>query len=263
MTGYRKKVVLMNLTNSFPEKDSKEIELITRKFYKNLADIIVEIIKLRGIKPHQLLDRFKIQDLQILNNIFKLNKSAIITIGHCGNWDWMGAAIGHHIEPKGYAVVKPLSNKRFDNYLNNIRIKGSGGGVIPFKDTFRTLIKLKKELTATVFAADQTPTKGEINYWTTFLNQDTPFFLGIEKIAKVLDMGVVFLDIQRKGRGRYFGVFHLITNIPKETAEHEITENYVTLLETSIKARPDNWMWSHKRWKHKRESQPDTSADNS
>jgi KDO2-lipid IV(A) lauroyltransferase len=125
--------------------------------------------------------------------------------------------------------------------------------VIPFKDTFRTLIRNKETLTFNVFAADQTPTKSEINYWGNFLNQETGFFLGIEKIAASLGMGVVFVDIQRRARGRYNGVFELITDDPKDTGEHEIIKKYISLLEQSITRAPDNWLWSHKRWKHKKE----------
>jgi len=249
---YRRKIVYDNLGNSFPEKSETEIRKIANRFYQNLADVILETIKQENLSPHQYRKRFRFSNAEVYENILSKGKSVIVGIGHCGNWEWMGNALGLIIPVKGYAVVKPLSDPRFDNYITSLRNKTCDDSVIPFKEVFRTLVRLKNQRTITVFAADQTPTRGEINYWTEFLNQDTPFFLGIEKIAKSLDSGVVFLDLQRTGRGYYEGDFQLITDEPKNTKEFEITEKYVYLLQKAIRRHPDNWLWSHRRWKHKR-----------
>jgi KDO2-lipid IV(A) lauroyltransferase len=107
-------------------------------------------------------------------------------------------------------------------------------------------------VTITVIAADQTPTRAEINYWSRFLNQDTPFYMGVEKLARSLDFAVVFMDIKRTARGNYRGDIQLITHEPNKTADFEITEKYIRLLEESINRQPDNWLWSHKRWKFHR-----------
>ena len=251
--SYRKKVVYANLSNAFPGKSKQEIKKIAKKYYRNLADIVVEVLKLRSISSDQILRRFSFENIEIIRDLFRQNKSIIVTIGHCGNWEWMGTALGLITEEKGYAIVKPLSDKRFDRYMTFLRTRLNEDSVIPFKDTFRALIRNKNKLTLNVFAADQTPTRSEINYWGQFFNQETGFFLGIEKIATSLDMGVVFIDIQRVGRGRYNGVVSLITDSPKEKGEHEIIKKYISLLEKSITHAPDNWLWSHKRWKHKKE----------
>ncbi len=250
---YRRIIIFSNLKNAFPDKSDTEIRKIVKQYYRNLADIILEVIKLRSITRDQILKRFSFENIEIFRDLFKQNKSIIVTIGHCGNWEWMGIALGLITEQKGYAIVKPLSDKRFDKYMTYLRTRFHKDSVIPFKETFRTLIKNKNRLTFNVFAADQTPTKSEINYWGQFFNQETGFFLGIEKIAVSLDMGVVFIDIQRIGRGRYHGVFKLITSHPKDSSEHGIIKNYISLLENSIKQAPDNWLWSHRRWKHKRD----------
>jgi KDO2-lipid IV(A) lauroyltransferase len=100
-----------------------------------------------------------------------------------------------------------------------------------------------------IIAADQTPTRAEFNYWSHFLNQETPFYNGIEKLARSLDFTVVFMDIQRTGRGKYTGKIQLISDDPKNTTENEIMEKYIHLLEGSLTERPDNWLWSHRRWK--------------
>jgi len=251
---YRKAVVSTNLKNSFPEKNEEEIKKIAKQYYRNLADLVVEVIKMRSITSDQLLKRISFENIEILRDLSKQNKSVIVAIGHCGNWEWTGLTMGLISEQKGYAIVKPLSDKRFDKYMTLLRSRLMADSIILFKETFRTLIRNKDRITFNVFAADQTPTKSEINYWGQFFNQETGFFLGVEKIAVSLDMGVVFADIQRVGRGKYNAVFSLISDDPKNSGEHEIIKKYISLLEQSITRAPDNWLWSHKRWKHKREN---------
>ena len=253
LVGYRKKVIHENLRNSFPEKSDKEIDRIAKKFYKNLTDIIFEVIKVRTIRLKTLQKRYVYKNLDIINKQFDNGKSVILTIGHCGNWEWMGPTIDHSLKPPGYAVLKPLSDKFMDNYINRLRTRfADDERLIPFKQTFRKLIKLKDELIYSLMAADQTPHKDEINYWSTFLHQDTPFFLGTEKIAKALDHSVVYMEIVRVKRGYYEITTRLITDNPKNTGQYEITESFIKELENSIQRNPDNWLWSHRRWKYKK-----------
>jgi len=252
--GYRKKVVLENLRNSFPEKSDEEIGKIARKFYKNLTDIILEVVKVRTIKLKTLQKRYVYKNLEIIDDQYNKGRSVIITIGHCGNWEWMGPTLNNAIKHRGYVVLKPLSDDVMDKYMKTIRTRfAEEEQLIPFKQTFRRLIKLKNQLILTVMAADQTPHKNEINYWSTFMHQDTPFFLGTEKMAKALDHSVVYLEIIRVKRGYYEISAKLITEDPKSTSQYEITEDFIKELESSIRKNPDNWLWSHRRWKYKKE----------
>jgi KDO2-lipid IV(A) lauroyltransferase len=253
---YRKSLVYSNLEKSFPGKPENEIRDIAKKYYRNLSDIIMEVLKWQNITKEQMQERFIIENHHLFKQSFEKGRSFILTVGHMGNWEWLGTALDLVTKEKGYAVVKPLSDRRFDKYLVNLRLKMTDGGTIPFKNTFRTMLRNKKEgLTFTLFAADQTPTKDEINYWTRFLNQETGFFQGTEKIARALDFDVLFIDVQRQGRGRYLGTISVISDNPKATAENEITEGYVKKLEQAIINHPDNWLWSHRRWKHKKEAE--------
>jgi len=249
---YRRKVSFENLHNSFPEKTEKEIKQIARKYYRNLADLVLETIKLRHMSKQQIQKRVKVTNSEILQDLYIKQKSALVIMGHCGNWEWASPAITFHTEHKCFGMAKPLSNPFFDRYLLNLRTKFNPDSIVHFKHFFRMMVEQRKTLTANLMAGDQTPTKSEINYWTTFLNQETAVFLGAEKIAKSLDMPVVFMDTQRIGRMRYEVTLSLITDRPKETAEFEITEKHVRMLENAIRLHPDNWLWSHRRWKHKR-----------
>jgi len=250
---YRRNIIINNLSRSFPEKSKAEINNIVNRYYRNLADIIVEVVKLQRISPEDLKERFTFNGFEHLNHAFGNGRSVILAIGHCGNWEWMGAIFGILSPVRGFGVVKPLADKNFHKYMESLRHRFNPGGTIPFQHTYRAFIRNKKEMVSlNAIAADQTPTRSEINYWTTFLNQDTPFYIGVEKLARSLDFSVVFIDIRRTGRGRYTGDIQLITHDPMQTSDLEITEKYIRMLEDSIRRQPDNWLWSHRRWKFER-----------
>jgi KDO2-lipid IV(A) lauroyltransferase len=250
---YRRDVVLENLRRSFPDKSPGEIRKISNLFYRNLADISLEVMKLEGIDDDELLRRFHFNGYEILETSFSRGRSVIVAIGHCGNWEWMGTALGLIAPVKGFAVVKPLSNPGFHRYIEMLRHRLNPGSTIPFRHTFRVMARNRKEFqTFNVIASDQTPLAGDIHFWHPFLHQETPFFQGVERLARSLDFDVVFIDIYRTGRGRYNGDIYLITDNPGNTQPDEITRKYIGLLEASIRCRPDNWLWSHRRWKHKK-----------
>lgn len=250
---YRRQVTIRNLSRSFPDKSKTEIRQLMSRYYQNLADIILEVIKLENVKKEEIKERFQFEGIEIMEESFKKGKSVIVAIGHCGNWEWMGTVMGMTEPVKGYAIIKPLSEKRFHHYLELLRHRFNPGSTIDFHHTYRNLVRnMKTGVTFNVFAADQTPTKADINHWATFLNQETPFYTGVEKLARSLDFTVVFIEIVRTGRGKYTGIMHLISDNPKETGEFEITEKYIRLLESSIRRQPDNWLWSHRRWKFER-----------
>ncbi len=249
---YRKKVVFENLRNSFPDKPEKEINKIARKFYHNLCDLIVEIIKEKTVSSEKILKRIRYKNLEIVERMYKEGRSVLAVCGHIGNWEWVGVTGIFFMKNKFFAVVKPLTSKFWNEYMSKLRVRFAGEGLIPFKQTLRVLLKNKEYTTLTLLAGDQTPTKSEIEYWTTFLNQDTPLFVGIEKIAKSLDMAVLFFNIQREKRGHYVVEISILTEAPKNTSENEITEMHVRALEKVISEHPENWLWSHRRWKHKR-----------
>lgn len=251
---YRRKVVNLNLHRAFPEKSEKELRAIERKYFRHLADIILETIKIQGMTAQGIRKRLSVLNYDVIEIFRKQRRSIIVASGHLGNWEWFGPYWSTFHEFNSYAVVKPLTDEFFEQYMVRTRLKFAEKGLIDFRKAFREMIAMKNDLCFTLILGDQTPTKDEINYWTTFLNQETAVFLGIEKIAKFLDQPVVFMDLYRTKRGHYQVEFSLITDTPKETAEYEITEAHVRKLEEVIRKRPYNWLWSHRRWKHKREN---------
>ncbi len=250
--GYRKKVVLTNLHRAFPGLDEKERRRIARRYYRNLCDIILENIKVEGMRRSQLAQRVTFSGVEIIDDFHSQGRAVLLALGHCGNWEWAGPALCHHARPRGFAAVKHLSDPRFNRYMEYLRGRFFPGRTIPFKMTLRYLMGMKDEAYMVVLAADHTPTRQESRFWTTFLNQETPFFEGSGKLAHGLGLAVCYVDIQRVRRGYYHGTISTITPNGKASDPGDILLEYVNRLEKSIQEAPDNWLWSHRRWKHQR-----------
>lgn len=245
---YRRKVVLNNLLNSFPEKSRSEIELIEKRFYRYLADLMLESIKTLTISAKEIKKRFVFKNIEVLKKHLQNGKSVIAVSGHYGNWEWGPVATGLEIKDKVLVVYKPLSDKRFERLMNSMRSR-FGSIMVPMKLTFRKVIEFKNEPSLLVLIGDQTPAREESHYFTTFLNQQTAVFLGVEKIALKLNNPIVYFSINRLKRGYYECVVKSLIENPENTIEHEITEAHIKELERNIRIHPEFWLWSHKRWK--------------
>ncbi|SEO81958.1 lysophospholipid acyltransferase family protein [Mucilaginibacter sp. OK283] len=249
---YRRAVVQQNLANAFPEKTEKERHDIERKYYHYLADLIVETVKMITVSEKQIQKRVVATNAQLVHEYFAKGKSIIAVAGHYCNWE-MAALNFNFVTDKRFMIVyKPLNNEIFNDFFIQIRSR-FGGQPIAMKQTMRKMVEYRKELTVSVLVGDQTPGVNEVNYFTTFLNQPTAVFLGIEKISKTIDAAVVFYDMKRVKRGYYTYTLVPLTENPKQTAEHELTEMHVQYLEGMIRKEPQYWLWSHRRWKFKPE----------
>lgn len=253
VTGYRKKVVFENLKNSFPEKTHTQLKKIEKEFYHYLCDLMLETFKTLTISKEQAIKRCSFSD-ETKNLFSKLQvekKSCIIVMGHLGNWEWAGSTFSLICSQQLYVIYHPLSNKKFDALMYKIRTR-FGTKLYAMKDTMREMIKNRNEVNATAFIADQTPPP-EGAYWTIFLNQDTPIFLGTEKIARKLNFPVVYVSVFREKRGFYKVHAEILENNPAEVKENQISEMHTRKLEADIIKQPEIWLWSHRRWKHQRQ----------
>lgn len=250
--SYRRKVVSTNLKNAFPEKTEEELKKIEKKFYRHFADLFVETLKLTHMSKEQLMRRCTISNPEIMDKYLHEKRDMIGVLGHFNNWEWL-TIIPQFTSYKFSSIYKPLQNKYFDRFLNKLRSQ-YGTLLVPMSFILREIINDRKAGT-NIFAAfisDQTPVKSEIRYWTTFLNQDTPVYLGTEKIASKFDMAIVFLNLQKVRRGYYNLNIELLFDHTVGLPEHTITERHVRRLEEIIRENPEYWLWSHRRWKHKK-----------
>jgi Kdo2-lipid IVA lauroyltransferase/acyltransferase len=249
---YRRDVVRENLTNSFPEKTQIEIGQIEKRFYRYFCDLFLETFKTLTISKEKMLEhcRFEPETVAIFNKLATENQSFMVVMGHFGNWEWGGNTFSISCKHQLYVIYHPLSNKYFNGLIYRMRTR-FGTKLIPMKDTLRDMLKNRSHLTATAFIADQSPLPDNA-YWMEFLNQDTPIFLGIEKISLKIRYPIVYITIRRVKRG-YYRVFAEKIEVPLSLEKSgTITEIHARRLEADIRSQPEIWLWTHRRWKHER-----------
>jgi KDO2-lipid IV(A) lauroyltransferase len=249
---YRRKIVRQNLTNSFPEKQPKEIREVEKRFFRYFCDLFLETFKTLTISKENMVKHceFVPETLSIFNKLAEENQSFMIVMGHFGNWEWSGNTFSICCRHQLYVIYHPLSNKYFNGLVYRMRTR-FGTRLIQMKDTLRDMLINRNELSATAFIADQSPLPDRA-YWMEFLNQDTPVFLGIEKIALKIRYPIVYISIRRIKRG-YYKVFAEKIELPLGIQKTgTITEIHTRRLEGDIRSQPENWLWTHRRWKHVR-----------
>lgn len=257
VAGYRKKVILKNLRNSFPEKSEKELHQIKNQFYRHLGDVIVECVKTLTISKEALNRRVKLLNPEAITPFFDQGQSVIGLSSHQGNWEWMlvscSAQLPFHID----AVYMRLKNNFFDQLMRKIRGR-FGATPIEKRTSFRSIM-LQKKVSITAMVADQRVKSSQYQLYTQFLNQDTGFYEGPARIALKLKRPAFVVNMKRIKRGYYSIDFKVIDAPPFRKDEHYITEQYVRLIEEAIRERPAEWLWSHNRWKHNKQT-PKTPA---
>lgn len=253
--SYRRKVVSTNLKNAFPEKSDAELMEIEKGFYKHLADMFIETFKLTHMSSKTFRKRFLVTNPEVIKRFQNEGRDIIAVCGHYNNWEWM-AAIPLFTDTKCISIYKPLKNKYFNWFINHLRMK-HGMVLAPMSNIVREILadRNKGIRTLSAFISDQTPAKTDIKYWTQFMSQDTAVYLGAEKIAAKYDMAVVYFNNQKIKRGYYTLTLEILFEHTAGLPEHSVTEAHVQRLEKQIRENPEYWIWSHRRWKHKRESQ--------
>jgi KDO2-lipid IV(A) lauroyltransferase len=250
---YRKRIVTENLRNSFPEKSAEDTALIGKRFYRHLADIIVETLKLTHMSNKELKKRMTIRNPELIDYLYNSGRDLVVVQGHYNNWEWVTVCLPLYTKYKCVGVYKPLQNKMFNKFINNYRLRNNAE-LAPMQLIVRKIIENQRKNIRGIygFVADQTPARPLIEYYTDFLNQETPVFLGIEKIAAKYDMPVVFLNIQKVRRGYYSMTIELLFDSTIGLPKYMVTDTHVKRLEQIIKENPEYWLWTHRRWKYKK-----------
>jgi Kdo2-lipid IVA lauroyltransferase/acyltransferase len=251
LIGYRKQVVLTNLRNSFPEKSEAERRAICERSYRWFCDLVLETLKTLTIQKDTVRERISFPGAHVFRHFVEQRQSLVIVMGHYGNWELAGARFAAEADLHQLAVIyHPLQHPYFEKLVVHMRTR-LGNRLYTKRETFKSMLRDRTQLTATAFIADQTPSADRA-YWTTFLGQDTPVFTGTGVIAKKLGYPVVYLSVQQKRRGYYEMEAEVLVEDPAALSEEAIHELHTQRLERDIRKKPDIWLWTHRRWKHKR-----------
>jgi KDO2-lipid IV(A) lauroyltransferase len=248
--GYRKELVLDNLKHAFPEKSEKEIRVICAKFYRNFCDQWIEMLKLLTITEKELSRRFT-GNWELLEQLRIEGRNAYVFLGHTFNWEWANVASQYNIKQQMAGVYLPLESKAFDRFVLKLR-KRANGMMVSMKAKKEAFAELNKVQHVLGLIADQNPSNLNNVQWVKFMGREAPFFIGSAYMAKKGKVAIVLSKIVKLKRGYYQLVMERLCDDASSMDAEVIVHAYVSHLEEQIRQQPENWMWTHRRWKHQR-----------
>ena len=253
VVGYRKKVIADNLRRAFPEKNAAEINQIVRGVYRNLTDVTLETIKSYSTPLLEIRRRCAVLNPDIIAEYLDRGQSVILAGSHVCNWEYSGLTMPEGLNNRLYAAYKPMTNRVISDYVTQ---KRASGGLLPVSmdDILGVMRKQNKAGSrAYMLIADQSPNSRKRAHWVEFFGQETATLPGIDVLSRTFCYPVFRYQIKRMRRGYYEIEYAPLCLDPSTALEGEITHRYTRQLEEEIRAQPENWLWSHKRWKMRRE----------
>lgn len=250
--GYRKKTVRENIALTLPHLSIKERIRIEKKSFHHLCDMFLEMIKTMSITETEIDKRFKFTNLEVYKDLENKNKSIALFCAHYASYEWT-VSLNHKISFDGFAIYKKINNRYFDQLVRDIRSKFKAQ-LITTKDTIPTIIHNHSNsiLGLYGFVSDQSPKISSVFHWNTFMGIEVPIHTGAEMLAKKYDMNAIFLKVKKIKRGYYEASFELLSDDIKTIPDYQITDKFLQLVEAQIYEAPEYYLWTHKRWKHKR-----------
>jgi Kdo2-lipid IVA lauroyltransferase/acyltransferase len=257
---YRRKLVQKNLRNSFPNKTAGELREIERRYFQNLCDYAVEMLKLLTISKQELSERMRFENPEVLQNFADHKQSIIFMASHQFNWEWslVSASIVFPFDID--FVYQPIKNKFFERFSLLCRTR-FGAFPIQREDVARALVKRRHVLRGVATVADQYPgLKKDKKFAMRFLNQETVFFLGTNSMIQLSQYPAVYYSLKKVKRGYYVGTPHIVGLPPYDKTSTTVLENYIREVEKVIEQDPAGWLWSHNRWKKRHLTQAELAA---
>lgn len=250
--GYRKKTVRENLSLALPHLSNKERLIIEKKFYHHLCDMFLEMIKTMNISKEEICKRYVFKNFEVYTDLEEKEKSIAIMCAHYASYEWV-ISMNYYTKFSGFGIYKQIKNPYFDKLIHSIRSKYNAH-LITTKDTITTIEKNCKNKTLSVygFASDQSPKESSAYHWAKFMGIEVPVHTGAEMLSKKYDLNVIFLRTKKVKRGYYEATMEVLSENAKEVANYEITDQFLKLVEQQIYEAPEYYLWTHKRWKHKR-----------
>ncbi|MBW7674671.1 lysophospholipid acyltransferase family protein [Chryseobacterium chendengshani] len=250
IVGYRKKIITQNLKNSFPEKTPKEIAAIRKKFYQNFSDYLVETIKSFTMSETETKVRMQHINQHVFREAKEEGKNIILLAGHVFNWEWMNTLATIVPQSSCHPVYRKVNSTFWEDQMKKVRSK-FGNTALEANEVIMHILRNKNNGGSIyLFVADQTPHSSHVNYGLEFLNQRTPAFIGYDKLATRMDLAFIYSDMKKVKRGHYQINYYRMEPDGDKFVTNEVVKKFHQLLENTIKKRPDNYLWSHRKWKY-------------
>lgn len=250
LIGYRRKVVYMNIKNSFPDKSEKEINSIVKKFFHNFTDYIVETLKSITISENEQRIRVQHINQDAFKEAKEEGKNVIMLTGHVFNWEWISAFAKVIPQEHCHPVYRKISSSFWENEILKIRNK-FGNESLEANDVMKHILRNPNDGNSVyMFVADQSPFVDNVDVGMKWLNQKTPVFIGYDRLATRMDLAFIYCDMKKVKRGYYQVNYYRILPDGDQFESLEVVKKFHHLLEETINKRPDNYLWSHRRWKY-------------
>ena len=253
---YRVGICHENIRSSFPDMSDTEVDETVKGFYHFLADYFIETVKLGSMSADEMKTRMKFENIEEVNADLRAGHNVSIFLGHFCNWEWVSSMplwLDLSTGAIPCQIYHPLSNVAADDVFGAVRSR-FGATNLPMATSAKTLMEMSAKgiPSITGYIADQTPSRRAIHHWIPFLQHDTPVFTGAEKISRKIHAAAYYLDMHRPERNKYIGRFIKLSSDTASEPVNKVTETYFKMLEDSIKSQPPLWLWTHRRWKHRR-----------
>ena len=254
---YRKKIIDINLSKSFPSLKNDDKKLFRNKFYWHLTQLGIEMLKMISMSKKNVMRRYHCSNPEVVNRFFDEGKSVVLMSSHYNNWEWMVLSLDMQFKHHGIGVGAHNTNKVFEKLINRARTRY--GTEVVFHDNVREVMAYHETNhipAAYMILADQNPSNPKRCYVADFLNQKTGFIRGSEGFARKYDLPVLYYKVIKEKLGHYRIDVEVICESPSELPDGAIMQRYTELLEDTIKSNPPYWLWSHRRWKHNFDEAP-------
>ncbi|WP_291727158.1 lysophospholipid acyltransferase family protein [Bernardetia sp.] len=251
---YRKKVVLSNLQIAFPEKTQQEREKIAKAFYRNFCDFIIETLKAFHVSEDEIVRRTRPvgNSLEIAQELADKKQPFIVLATHHISWEWVSLSCSAELDVIVSPIYKKLANEQMEKLIFDMR---SQFGAVPveMRKSSKEITKKQEKAIAYILVGDQTPAGHNRQYWTEFFGKEVPFFVGAARLAPQANLPIYFVRITKPKRGYYnYSLEPLHTppyNTDKNGNDFSILDEYSKIIEEAVRTSPENWLWTHKRWK--------------
>lgn len=252
--GYRKGVVRENLAKSFPEKDAAERKVIERRYYRHLCDLLIEGVHNLYCSRMSILRHYRFVNREVVDQYYEQGQSVILMSQHYNNWEYMVSSLDMQLYHHGVGVGKPLDDQWVAGWITRRRTR-YGTEVVDQTNVREVMAFYEQHQVpcAYMMLSDQSPSNTYKSYWTMFLNQETPFLYGAEYFARKYNYPVIYYTVNKVRRFHYEVRFEVMCEQPQSTEQYAIERAYIERLDTLLHKQPEYWLWSHKRWKRKRQ----------
>jgi len=248
---HRHRVITEQLVKVFPELTAAERAVIHKNFLKNFCQVMVEILKSVSMTGPEMIEHVRVLNLDLARRHLDAGKSVMFVTSHLANWEWLLHGVALQLGYPLDAAYKPLHDEWAEKLMLMVRSR-FGARLIPAKELLADFLRRKTIVRALAMNADQAPMSTDKRYWTTFLGQDTAFYIGAEQIARATRLPLLYVQMRRIARGYYEADIKPLWDGREAIDANVITERYARACEAEVLRSPSDWLWSYRRWRLKK-----------